>query len=211
MKTIVFVDSDRFNHALAICAFAPHPEFQLVLATNYLEALWTLCDQEVALVIVQLGMSDREGMDLLTYLANYRPRIPVLTLSHSRQATEGETVSSRSHLSMPLQPYVLVSQVRECMRNCEQGKHRPLGLEVLLRVLRCERETCILKVKAGLNEGQILFSRGRIIHAHCGDMENEAAISYMMSCEATAFRVEPVPTRLTQRLQNQATTEKPLA
>lgn len=208
MKTILLVDNDRFNHAMAICAFAPHSEFHLMMATNYLEALWVLCEQEVDLVIVQMEIPNREGLELLTYLANYRPKIPVLTLSSKKQTVDGAERSGRCHLSTPLQPHGMLTQVRQYLKNLEQGKHRPLGLLDLLVILRHEKATCILKVTAGADTGQILFSSGKIIHADCGRMEGEAAVRYMLAGDTSWFRVEPVPTRLTKRHQDQASVAK---
>jgi CheY-like chemotaxis protein len=211
MKTLLLVDSDRFNHAMAICAFAPRPEFHLLMASNYLEALWLLCEQEVDLVLVQVAMPEREGLELLTYLANYRPRIPVLTLSRPRPAAEPALPSGKSRMGSPLQMYELISQVDDCLKNSESGQHRPLELQDFLRILLQERETCILRVKLGLESGEFHFCEGRIAHAGCGHLKGESAVRHMLSREGSWFRVEAMPTRMSKLLPEQTSTAKSLS
>ncbi|WP_224372266.1 DUF4388 domain-containing protein [Hyalangium versicolor] len=193
MKTILLVNDNHCVHATAICAFAPYPEFRLLTASSYLEALWTLCDVEVDLVIVHTGLPDRAGLELLTYLANYRPKVAVLTTSRVRKTEKLETLVWRGHLSRPLTPHALVSRVKDCLRSQASEEYRSLALHDLLRILCHERETCVLRMKQGLRSGTFQFQQGQILQVACEDTFGAAAAHHMMSWESPWFRVEPLP------------------
>jgi len=197
MKTVLLVDNDPCTRDLVVQAFAANSDLRLVLASSFHEALWAMCDQDVDLVISDLGMPERQGLDLLAYMANYRSKVPVLTMSPSKPAGNSQGRSCwRGHLSTPLQPHVVISHVREGLRSIERGDYRPVGLHDLLRVLSYERETCTLQVKAGLKAGHLQIVRGKIIHAACGETEAASAARELLGWQSPWFRVEPLPARL---------------
>jgi CheY-like chemotaxis protein len=197
MKTVLLVDNDSCIRDLVVQAFTSHPDLRLVLASSFHGALWAMCEQDVDLVISDLSMPERQGLDLLAYMANYRSKVPVLTMSPSKPSgnTQGR-LCWRGHLSMPLQPHGVVAHVREALRSVERGDYRPVGLHDLLRVLSYERDTCTLQVKAGLKAGHLQLVRGKIVHAVCGEREAESAARELLSWQSPWFRMEPMPTRL---------------
>ncbi|WP_224242328.1 response regulator [Hyalangium gracile] len=205
MKNILIVDHDRFTRAVMRSAFAPHTGFQLMMASSYLEALWALCEQEMDLVLIQMGMPEHQSFDLLTYMANYRSKVPVLTLSHARQTPSmGDVLCWRGHVARPIQPHALMCRVKDGLRDVERGDYRPVVLHDLLRILAHERSSCILRVKAGLRSGYFQLSSGHITHAVCGSSQAETAVRQMLSWQSAWFRVEPVPTRLGLSLYEEA-------
>jgi DNA-binding response OmpR family regulator len=194
MKTVLLVDNDPLCRTAVLCAFAPHPEFQVVRASSFHEALWAMFDHKVDLVIAHLGLPNWDGLNLLVYLANYHSKVPVLTLSNSKMSTGKESLLCwRGHLSLPLQPNALLSRVQDCLRTLERGEHRPLKIHDLLRILAHERESCILQVKQGLNSGFLKLVRGKISHAECGEWEAEQAVREMLHWPSGWFRLEPLP------------------
>lgn len=209
MKTVLLVDNDPSTRDLVVCAFEAHADLRLILASSFHGALWSMCEQEVDLVITNLGMSDRQGLDLLAYMANYRSKVPVLTMSPSKVARAGRNqLCWRGHLSMPLRPNVLISHVREGLRSVERNDYRPVGLHDVLRVLSYEQDTCTLQVKAGLKAGHIQIVRGKIVHAECGEVAAETAARELLSWPSPWLRMEPTPARLYESSVDQQLTEQ---
>lgn len=204
MKTVLLVDSDPCTCDTVVRAFASHTDLRLVQVSSFHGALWTLCEQEVDLVIIDLGMPERQGLDLLAYMANYRSKVPVLTMSPSKPSRPMQgPLCWRGHLSTPLRPNVIISHVREGLRSVERGDYRPVGLHDLLRVLSHEQDTCTLQVKAGLKAGHLQIVRGKIVHAVCGKKEAESAARELLSWQSPWLRMEPMPTRLRQAAMDQ--------
>lgn len=209
MKTVLLLSTDSCTRDTVTCAFAPHSDLRLVLASSFHGALWTMCEEEVDLVITDLGMPERQGLDLLAYMANYRSKVPVLTMSAAKpsQAMRNQ-LCWRGHLSASLRPNVLLSYVREGLRSVERGDYRPVGLHDLLRVLSYEQDTCTLQVKAGLKAGHLQIVRGKIVHAVCGETEAESAARELLSWQTPWLRMEPMPTRLNETMVDQHLSEQ---
>lgn len=197
MKTVLFLTNDADIRDTVACAFEAHSDLRLVLTSSFHGALWTMCEEEVDLVITDLGTPERQGIELLAYMANYRSKVPVLTMSPSKPSRpmQGQ-LCWRGHLSAPLRPQVLISHVREGLRSVERGDYRPVGLHDLLRVLSYEQDSCTLQVKLGLKAGHLQIVRGKIVHAVCGEIEAESAARELLSWQSPWMRVEPTPTRL---------------
>ena len=194
MKTVLLVDHDCLSRARAVRAFAPHPEFQLVTASTYLEALWVLGEHDVDLAFVDLGLPERASFELLAYLANCCPQVTVMTMSMPWGAEEGVAVLPwKGHLRQPLNAQALLSQAR--LDGRERGDRRPMSLHDLLRVLSHERETCTLKVHAGPRSGQLQLFCGELIHADCDGAEGEQALDEMLTWREVWTRVDVLPAR----------------
>jgi CheY-like chemotaxis protein len=194
MKTVLLVDHDCLARARAVRAFAVHPEFQLVTASTYLEALWILGEHEVELAFVDLGLPERESFELLAYLANCCPKVTVVTMSVPWGQDEGVAVLPwRGHLRKPVQAQALLSQAR--LDGRERGDRRPMTLHDMLRVLSHERETCTLRVNAGPRSGQLQLFCGELIHASCDGARGELAIDEMLSWREVWMRVDVLPAR----------------
>jgi CheY-like chemotaxis protein len=194
MKTVLLVDHDCLSRARAARAFAPHPEFLLVTASTYLEALWVLGEHDVDLAFVDLGLPERESFELLAYLANCCPQVTVMTMSVPWGTDAGVAVLPwKGHLRKPLNAQALLSQAR--LDGRERGERRPMSLHDLLRVLSHERETCTLKVHAGPRSGQLQLFCGELIHATCDGAEGERAIDEMLTWRDVWTRVDVLPAR----------------
>lgn len=196
MKTVLLLTNDPSIRDTVACALAPHSDLRLMLASSFHGALWTMCEEEVDLVLTDLGMPERQGLELLAYMANYRSKVPVLTMSPSRSRAMQGPPCWRGHLSSPLRPTVVLAHVREGLRSVERGDYRPVGLHDLLRVLSYEQDSCTLQVKLGLKAGQMQIVRGKIVHAACGEVEAESAARELLSWQSPWMRMEPTPTRL---------------
>jgi CheY-like chemotaxis protein len=209
MKTVLLVDNDPFIRDLVVSAFAPHADLRLVVASSFHGALWSMCEQDVDLVITDLSMPERQGLDLLAYMANYRSKVPVLTMSPARPTGNLQNRTCwRGHMSTSLQPHMIISHVREGLRSVQRGDYRPVGLHDLLRVLSYERDTCTLQVKAGLKSGHLQIVRGKIVHAACGEVEAEGAARELLAWQAPWFRMEPLPSRLHETALDQQLSEQ---
>jgi CheY-like chemotaxis protein len=192
MKTVLLVNNDSFFRAAVVLRAARRSGFQLLLASSRLEALWALQEHAVDLVLVDLGLPEKEGVELLLHLANHCPELAVMTMSRPWEAQQVEVLPWAGHLSKPLLPQSLIHQVEAQL---ERREWLPLSLHEILRILIHERETCTLQVRAGACSGQFQVFCGELLSASWGDSEGKRAAREMLEQRRVSMRLEPLPPR----------------
>jgi CheY-like chemotaxis protein len=201
MKTLLLVDDDPRARSLVLNAFEGDAGYTVVPVATYEEALWGLEEYPVGGVLVSLGLARRQGFELLLYLANCYPEVPVMVLSQPWEPRgEVPVLPWVGHLRKPLRPEGLVTRVRGYL---ERRECRGLVLQDLLRILELERETCLLSVGSGRRGGEFHLFHGEVVHAFCGEVEGEAAVREMLSWEQPWLRMRPVPAELRLTLPTQ--------
>jgi CheY-like chemotaxis protein len=197
MKTLLLVDDDRQSQALVHDAFAADPEYSVVPVATYEEALWGLEEYPVGVVLVSLGLVRRQGFQVLLYLANCYPEVPVMVMSQPWEPRgELPVLPWVGHVRKPVRPAALAARVRGYLEGLDRRACRSLSLQDFLQILALERETCLLSVGAGARAGEFHLFQGEVVHALCGAVEGEAAVSEMLSWEHTWLRMRPVPSEL---------------
>ncbi len=204
MKTLLLIDDDPHARAAAVEAFASDPEFSVVSVATYEEALWGLEEYPVALALVALGLPERQGFQLLTYLANCYPELPVMVMSEPWEPRDELPVLPWvGHLRKPVRPQALGSRVRGYLEGLQRRARHSLSLQDFLQILALERETCRLSVRGGTQGGEFHLFQGEIVHAACGALEGEGAIHEMLGWEDVWLSLHPVPAELRLTLTTQ--------
>jgi CheY-like chemotaxis protein len=204
MKTLLLVDDDPQAQSVVHDAFAGDAEYTVVPVATYEEALWGLEEYPVGVVLVSLGLIRRQGFQVLLYLANCYPEVPVMVMSQPWEPRgEVPVLPWVGHLRKPLRPTTLASRVRGYLEGLDRRARRSLSLQDFLQVLALERETCLLSVGAGQRGGEFHLFQGEVVHALCGQVEGEAAVREMLGWEHTWLRLRPVPAELRLTLPTQ--------
>ena len=108
-----------------------------------------MCEEEVELVITDLGTPERQGLDLLAY-----GQLPLQGAGADDESLEavaahsGTAVLERTPERAPAAPGAHLPRARGPAER-QRGDYRPVGLHDLLRVLSYEQDSCTLQVKSG--------------------------------------------------------------
>ncbi|HEX8700932.1 MAG TPA: response regulator [Myxococcaceae bacterium] len=197
MKTLLLVDDDPQTQTLVRDAFAADPEYAVVPVATYEEALWGLGEYPVGMVLVSLGLAQRQGFQVLLYLASCYPELPVMVMSQPWEPRDELPVLPWvGHLRKPLRSAGLAARVRGYLEGLDRRASRSLSVQDFLQILALERETCVLSVAEGQRGGEFHLFQGEVVHAFCGKVEGEAAVREMLGWEHTWLRMRPVPAEL---------------
>ena len=204
MKTLLLVDDEPLAQAQVREAFAADPEYAVVPVATYEEALWAVEEYPVGMVLVSLGLAERQGFQVLLYLANCYPELPVMVMSQSWEPRgELPVLPWVGHLRKPLRSTALAARVRGYLEGLDRRARHSLSLRDFLQVLALERETCLLSVGEGRRGGEFHLSQGEVVHARCGKARGDAAVHEMLSWEHPWLRLRPAPVEppLTSRVE----------
>jgi len=194
MKTLLLIDDDSQARAQVSDAFAADPEYAVVPVATYEEALWGLEEYPVGVVLVSLGLAERQGFQVLLYLANCYPEVPVMVMSQSWEPRdELPVLPGVGHLRKPLRSTALAARVRGYLEGLDRRARRSLALRDFLQVLALERETCLLSVGEGRRGGEFHLRQGEVVQALCGKARGDAAVKEMLSWGHPWLRMQPAP------------------
>jgi CheY-like chemotaxis protein len=117
LPTILIVDDSAFQQTFVKNVLAPQG-YELLAASNGLEALDLLEEREVDCVIADLIMPKMRGMKLLEVLGEKNFQVPVIILTADIQEHIREqclALGARAVLHKPVRPQVLCQTVAEVL------------------------------------------------------------------------------------------------
>ncbi|WP_161981964.1 response regulator transcription factor [Dictyobacter alpinus] len=113
----ILVVEDEMSIRQVLCFFLKHQGFEVMAASNGLDAIRIIPDFQPHLIVLDLIMQPGSGWDVLHWLRANRllPHIPVLVMSALVQLQEqmhGFEEGALEYLTKPTQPSVIVERVR---------------------------------------------------------------------------------------------------
>lgn len=125
-KNRILVVEDEIAIRQVLCFFLQHQNFDVITASNGLEAIQVIPEFRPELIILDLVMQPGSGWDVLHWLRAKRltPSIPVLVISalvHLSEQMHGFEEGAIEYLTKPTQPSIIVERVRALLAlNVEQ-------------------------------------------------------------------------------------------
>jgi CheY-like chemotaxis protein len=196
-KTLLFVDDDRVVRQLIHkrCQRNDYP-FDLVLAENGVEAVKMLQTVPISLVVTDLQMPEMDGFELLAYLSEHYPDIPVIiqtahdSRQHRRAVLEGGAVG---YVEKPLDVDALVTKIMDALDDTiEGGTLQSVPLETFCQLIEMEEKTCTLRIgnREDSRQGALFFNGGRLVEARYAEMRGKEAAAEILSWEHTTFSIQ---------------------
>ena len=116
---ILVVDDDKFIR-VAVCDSLRDAGYRFVEAENGDLALETLEHSDPSLVILDLFMPRRSGLETLGEIRKRRPELPVVILSSldtEEMVEEARRLGASAFIGKPFHPMEITSTVRKMVRN----------------------------------------------------------------------------------------------
>jgi CheY-like chemotaxis protein len=194
MKTVLIVEEDRrLREGLVTCLEDNCPELRVLDARGGTEAREVFRIQRVHLLIADLGNQVIDGLDLLAFMLQHRPEVPVLVLGCEEAAVTAEELRALGCvrcLEKPIDLARLPGEVREILDPAVCGHVDGISLMGFLQLLHLEKKSCTLQVRNGRREGRLEIVTGEVHDAaHNGRGGEEAALE-ILSWERPDIRIE---------------------
>lgn len=189
-KVLVVDDDAAFSSAIArdLSAHA----FQVTTASTVDEAILVLARDPVDVVVTDLRMGDRDGIDLLgACRAAARPARTILMSAYAtaRDYDTALQLGAVRVLCKPFTPRELIEAIREAVE-CEHGFHgnvHGLSLLDILQMFHYGRRNATIII-GGTKPGRIYVEGGDIVHAEVADATGERALVALLSTRSGSIR-----------------------
>jgi CheY-like chemotaxis protein len=179
MTRVLIVEDDLEQARALQRTFATlRPDLAISIAANGVAATKLLSEQTVDLVLTDLRMPEMDGFELLSWLYDHRPNIPVFTMSAydvNGAAARMSSLGHVDHFSKPLDERALLSRIGETLSQSVHGVVHNVSLASLLQLLEMERKSCRLSVSCDDKCGVLCIDKGALVSAQTADIEGQAA------------------------------------
>lgn len=174
-------------------------------ASNGLEAVEILENEEVDLLITDLRMPEMDGMELLAYISKNYPLLPFIVMTAYGTPLLKEKISSMGNLKFLDKPI----DFQEMTRVIQDGLKPPsdggfmkgIALASFLQLIAMEQQTCLLKIysKEKDSKGLLYFKDGILYDAVSGNKQGEQAGVEMIGWEDVEITFMPTPKKKIRR------------
>jgi CheY-like chemotaxis protein len=194
--TVLIVDDEPAVRWLLQQGLPPFlPGFALATVANGQEAIDYLEAYPVDALVTDIAMPVKDGFDLLAHVRNHRPELPVVVLATMtpREVSAGAPQLGTLHvLQKPASPELVARHLLQA-RSAKGGEPRTgAPLATLLELMRLERKTCALLVRAGDQKGRLHFVSGELVNAYAFglDVEGEDAARHLLALQGVTIDFE---------------------
>jgi len=177
-RTALLVEDDAVTLRFYLAGLKGLGEFRLLASGNGAEALATLKETPVDVVVTDLNMPVLDGYGLITALAERYPSLPVIVLTSEAKPSmlhRAEELGALRVLAKPPKLSLLMEEIRNAAARQPQGLVEGLSLAGLLQLLNWERQTATLTVRGAEGVGYLYVRDGELIQAALQREEGLAA------------------------------------
>ncbi|WP_420208793.1 response regulator [Candidatus Electronema sp. JC] len=199
MYDILIVDDDLFALALLEEQLKSYGDFFTpVYASNGREAIEILGQEDIALLVTDLIMpGEISGWDLIDYIENFHPHIPVVVITGCTDREKIETLRKRVRhiLLKPIKVRQLVKIVTNILNeDITSGSLKGISVGAFLQLLEIDGRTCLLEVgNSPKNKGLLYINRGRLYDAEYGELREQEAARRIIAMDNVRFQIKALP------------------
>ena len=178
-KTLLLAEDDRATQSLLCAGLRALSEYNVMVASNGLEALEIIKKQSIDVLVTDLQMPVMDGFQLISIVYERYPHIPVLVMTGLPEALHQNVpmfLGALCILPKPVKLPTLIEQIREAGNRKPDGMIIGLPLNSLLQLMEWERKSCTVKVKSNCGVGMLYLHEGALIHANYMELEGLEAV-----------------------------------
>ncbi len=207
MTSVLVVDDDApLRKALARELRANG--YDSMLASGYDEALQRLGERAYDVLLTDLRMGDKDGLDLIMTLSQSFPSTRPILMSAYATARDSERAKDLGAVRVLCKPFDSSEMLQAVERaaECTQGFFgtvHGLSLVDMLQMFHYAQRSLSVRV-LGSVPATIHMQRGQIIHATCGTAQGEEALAQILTLPAGSLQtssLEPVVATVSREFQ----------
>lgn len=169
-KTLLVVEDDRATLSLYRAGLKGLQGFRILTAQDGAQALETLRQEPVQVLVTDLNMPVMDGFNLIIKVSRQFPQVPIIVmtgLDESQHLNTPLKLGAIQILSKPPRLSLLMDAIRTAAQFEPAGMIRGIGPGSILQLLALEQKTCTLTVKAEAGMGLLYLKQGEVVHAAC--------------------------------------------
>jgi DNA-binding response OmpR family regulator len=195
---LVVDDDDGMAFLIHHALHQDNHRFDVLLARSVEVALEILADVAVAVIVTDVELPDRSGMDLLSWAALERPDTRVIIMT----GHDVDSIRDRAHACGCIRLMSKPFDMQEMRRTILEAVDRRGGFAGTLSELSCvdvvqmlciARKTTAVRFSEDMSSGAVYIDQGEVVHAVWRDLVGEEAFYGMMAVEKGAFHATPFP------------------
>ncbi len=200
MKYVLIVDDEESLLLTIQAGFDGYKDkFEVVTAHNGKEAVKVVERLPISLVVTDLKMPEMDGFELLGYLKNEFPQIPVIVMT-AFGTPEIETRLSQTGMIRMLEKPVDFEELTQLIislldQDFTGGTLTGISLPSFLQLIEMEQNTCLMEIMAPGGQGLLYFNKGVLCDAVFGDAKAEEAAVTMLAMEDVKISFRNLPSK----------------
>jgi DNA-binding response OmpR family regulator len=180
-KVLIVDDEETLTWSMARSLSKDRDKYEVIIANNGREALNSLKNNKIDLVISDIRMPDINGLDLLVKIKKEYPQTKVIIMTAYGSSDVQKEANQRGSLYYVEKPFE-ISDIRKIIidligkRKGFQGKILGLQLTDIIQMNCLSRLTTVLIITRDGERGIIYLNEGEIIHAECGEKKGNGCV-----------------------------------
>ena len=197
IKNVLLVDDDtEMLHALREGFKKYQESFAVLLAEDGLQALNSLKQNIISLVVTDLKMPNMDGFELLAHIMEHYPDIPVIIITGYSTPEMEQLARKGGAVGYIAKPFLIENLARQILttlrKESEGGTLHNVSSGMFLQLIEMEQKTCTIRLeeKVGGKKGILFFSDGELMDARVNNMQGEAAAHEIFSWDAVNLSIQ---------------------
>jgi CheY-like chemotaxis protein len=197
--TSILIVEDDAQFRAAVARDLTHRGFDVSAVDSVAEALAKLHERGFDVLLTDLRMSERDGIDLLGQLNEVAPYTRTILMSAFATARDHQRAIELGAVQVLCKPFTALELTQAIQQavECETGFRGSLhGLSLIdvLQMFHYARRTVCVTV-GGRHGGEIHVKGGEIVHALQGELVGEEALRRILSMPSGSIRSGPLELR----------------
>jgi CheY-like chemotaxis protein len=197
-RVLIVDDEDNIVLALHRVLYQDNARYDVLLARTAEIAHEILRDAPVDVLVTDVHLPGRSGMDLLSWVAGEAPATRVIVMTAYDITGIKDRVHAYGCLRLVRKPFD-VHEMRAAIlaaleqRDTVSGSLATLSIVDVLQMLCISKKSVTLRLADGPSSGAVLIEGGQVIHAVWDDLVGEDAFHRLIAAKEGVFSTSPLP------------------
>jgi CheY-like chemotaxis protein len=196
-QKVLIVDDDHIWLRLIKKKFENYSDtFTTLTALDGKEAVASLKNNMVSLVVTDMQMPEMDGLALLAHLSENFPDIPVIIMTAYSTPSSKKTVLDGGAAGYIEKPFVVEELankiIKTLQKETEGGTLQTVPLDMFIQLIEMEQKTCTIRVfnKITENKGILFFNKGDLMDARINDRQGNTAAYEIFAWDSVTLAIQ---------------------
>lgn len=205
-KVLIVDDEDGIVFALYRVLYQDNARYDVLLARSAEIARDIMIDAPVDVLVTDVHLPGRSGMDLLSWAAVRAPATRAIVMTAYDVTGIKDRALASGALRLVRKPFD-ANEVRETIlraldqRDSIAGNIGDLSIVDVVQMLCIARKTAALRISEGESAGVLMIDGGDIVHAIWDDLTGPPAFERILTVKHGVFTSAPLPSGFERTLQ----------
>jgi len=196
-QKVLIVDDDHIWLRLIKKKFENYADtFTTLTALDGKEAVNSLKENMISLVVTDMQMPEMDGLALLAHLSENYPDIPVIIMTAYSTPSSKKTVLDGGAAGYIEKPFVVedlaTKIIKTLQKETEGGTLQTVPLDMFIQLIEMEQKTCTIRVFNKLTEskGILFFYKGDLMDARINNRQGNDAAYEIFAWDSVTLSIQ---------------------